>query len=256
MTRILATLIVVAAVASSAWASPPAPLNLGDGPVTLSGGQTDTRIEKQSWFLADGSWDPNHTIINPYTGVSWDINDHGSATFYGFLASGASTFATWQHIWDYNPIYACKPLCTNWGGAGNSWGSYAEAPSPDLAVRTCLAGRCFDSAPKYDASLGVYRYVFCGTAQYTPDDPLVVDIPGSAGADGIPGRGHLDTITVTISNIATGKRGTVKNITVGIGLSSDMAFAPGCSDNRYLWSRNPAAGFTTQTDYPFRWFSS
>lgn len=248
-----AVFLLVPAITGHAGA--PNPLDLQAGTVNVA--QVDTRIERQSWFLPAGGWDPNHTILANTAVGTWDINDHVDIHAYGYLAAGTSTAATWRHIWDYNPIYACRDgLCAWWSGMSNAWGTYVAAPSPNLVVEDCIEGRCFRPQPVYDPSARVYWWAFCGQAVYRWGDAALIAVPGSQAVDGSYGYGAPDTLTVTVSNPGVGKKATVKNIQVGWGLSSDVIQAPGCSDNGILSGFTARTGLTARADYPFKWFGS
>lgn len=219
--------------------------------------QIDSRVEKQSWFLDCCNWDPNHTIVSPGVDIvgTWDINDHVESAASGYLDAGASAITSWKHTWDWDPIYGCKHgLCAYWSSNSNFWGDRISAPSADLLVSTCFVeqARCFQSNPIYDTVAKVYRYWFCGQVLYSPDDPTIVDIPGSNALDGTPGRGVTSHITFTVTNPnPPGNRSTVKNIQAGWGLSSDVIFPAGCADGD-SFHRVPI----DNASYPFEWSAS
>lgn len=201
-------------------AAKPHPLDLSQ---VTGGGQMTHVIERQSWFLDCCTPDPSHTVVNPGGLGSWDINDHLAFIAGGSLAAGASTSGNWRHIWAWNPIFSCRPMCANWSGVSNWYGADIIAPSPNLTASVCFApqDRCFIVAPVWSAEWNAYAYLFCAQVVYVPEDPALVDIADSGGGRGVP-----STMTLSVAN-PTNR--TVRNVTAGYGTSSDVTFTSGCS---------------------------
>ncbi len=237
MRRILA---IIGAVALAAALSFPAsagqavPLDLAN---VQGGGQATNVIEKQTWWLDCCTPDPDHTVTNPGGLGSWDINDHNDYVAGGYVAAGETTTGTYRHVFDWGPMFSCRPVCADWSGRSNWYGTSVQAPSAALDVVVCFEpqGRCFTLAPNPVGR--AWSYEFCGHAVYAPDDPAIVDIPGSGGGRGVP-----TTISLTVSNPTSR---TVKNVSGGFGISSDVTFPTGCHPDP-----NDGGG---QYDYPFGW---
>lgn len=245
----LLVFVAMAVGASSTFArhsraAPQQPLSLDVGYANI---QFDHRIEKQSWFLDCCTYDPDHTVVNPGTASdpgTWDINDnHRSGPVMGYVAAGTTlTSRTYRHVFDWNPMFSCRPTCAKWSSPSNSFGARIYAPSDTLVVTICYQpqGRCFTFTPVYDSSRGQFTYQGCQQAVYAPDDPAIIDIPGSNGGKGVP-----STMVLTITNPSTvsGPKGTMKDVTASWGLSSDVILAPGCVPHLQLPNH----------DYPFNW---
>ncbi len=236
MTRwVVNVLVISATVMLSAGKPSPFTLQIFDG-----GGQGDTIIEKQSWWLATGI-DPNHTVINS-TMCSWDINDHTDfRSAEGSLVSGGTTNRSDCHVFDFNPIYSCRfGTCAWWSFPSNWAGIRVEASEPDVLVTMCFApqGTCFSALSTYDKSLHAYIYNICVQAVYTPDDPALVDIDGSNGGRGLP-----TTIIRTVTN-PSGR--TIRTLKARWGLGSDVFEASGCP-------AYPTSGWPLQSAYPWRY---
>ena len=226
LVTVLGVVAFVVLLAIPVSAAKPQPLDLSRA---TGNGQTSRVIEKQNpWPLPP----PSEQVVNPLTGSTWDINDHDSRGTSGYLSGTVST--TWSHIFDWNPIYRCiNGTCADWSSPSNWVGVWVQAPSSALTGSVCLLGRCFALNPI--AAGGMFDYKMCVQAVYVPDDPAIVDIPGSNGGRGVP-----SVVGLMLTN-PTGR--VVKDVAVGWGISSDVFDAPGCSD--------PAGA---QTDYPFRWY--
>jgi len=205
--------------------------------VMSGGGEAHTRIEKQTWWLDGITPDPSHTVVNPGGVGTWDINDNNDWVAGGSLPAGAITIGSWQHVWDWNPIYRCfGGVCADRSGPSNEYGATVTAPSDGLSVTVCYQpqARCFPLVAVYDAGARLYRWHICTEAIYQPDDAAIVDIAGSNGGRGVP-----TTMTLTVTNPTSR---VVKDIIANFGISSDVTFRAGCTVE-------PPAHF----DYPYGW---
>jgi hypothetical protein len=216
---------------------------------TVSGtGETHPRVDQQTWWLDSGTPDPDHLVTNPDSGCSWDINEYFTAgTATGNLSPGGSSSTGFCHIYDYNPIYQCVGgTCQDVVFHKNWAGFVVNAASPDLTVSICFSpGTCFTPSAQ---AVGTgrqtsYDWRFCGYPVYTQNDPAIQPIPNS----GYGGYGAKTTITITVSNASSA---TIKNVSAGWGLSSDVFFPPGCP------SDGTAPGPNVQNVYPFVWSQS
>lgn len=195
-------------------------------------GQWSQTIEKQSWWLESGTLDPNHTVINPIHRCTWDINDHGAVWSEGTFAAGAQVSTTSCHVWDFDPIYACRfGTCADWSWPSNWVGQVVTASGP-VTVSVCFMpqDRCFTIVA---SSTRPWVYRSCIQVRYTPTDPAVVDVPDSGG-----GRGVVSDVTISLSNPGA----KLKSVRLDWGISSDAYPAPGCGTYSNVVS-----------DYPFRW---
>lgn len=238
MKRVLIALLLLCATVVPIRASNPNRLDLS----SFTGwGAFDGTIEKQSWWLDCCHVDPTHHVENPLN-CTWDINDHNEEVANGnVLTAGTTTSRADCHVFDFNPIYACKSgTCAWWSGASNWVGIKVTSPSSGLSVTMCLQpqGRCFTAPEVYDAFLSQYSYSACVQAVYTPDDPAVVAIVGSGG-----GSGSVTMITRAVGNPTSG---TIRNIRASWGVASDVVTAPGCPNY-------PTSQWSIQSDYPFKW---
>lgn len=242
MKRLALWLGVVCALAfaSSTHAAKPAASLSGQLDLSSPTGyaQTNSQIEKQSWFLAGGAWDPDHTVVNS-TACSWDINDHSQWQAMGDLAAGASVSTSFCHVMDFNPIFACKPMCANWSGFSNWIGWQVGAKGAGIVASICFApqGRCFTPAV-IDYGRG-FSQTFCGQAVYAGPqgtDSAVVPIANSNG-----GYGVVTTATLSVTNSGSH---LARGVAVLWGLASDQFYPTGCSNPDH----SPQAH-----DYPFNW---
>lgn len=232
----VAALAVTLAMPAATLSNPAVQLDLvGNGT-----GAWNRLVEKQNdWPLpADQSlW-----RINP-TNCTFDINDHYAFTDSGYLPANTTVSKTTCHIFDFDPIYRClNGLCADWSAPSNKYSVTVAAPTASLAVSVCFDtdGRCFQLDPVWNQDRRQYGYSLCVQAIYDPDDPLVLEIPGSNGARGVTTR-----ITWSVSNpsLLPGPKGTVKNIEVAWGLSSDAYYAGSCTANTQF----------ANNEYPYRW---
>ena len=144
-------------------ASPPGK----DGPLDFArwsgGGQSDQVIEKQSWYLDCCTLDPTHIVRNPGGIGTWDINEHNEFVTSGYLNPGVTASGTYRHVWDFTPIYSCRPICAAWSGISNRFSYGVSAPSNSLIVTLCFdpQGRCFTLPPVWNATQRGYVYSIC-----------------------------------------------------------------------------------------------
>lgn len=253
---VMAALALAASGASSADAHRLAPLSLDGVP---TGQVTGGFVEQQSSWLDCCTLDPDHTIANPDHSAygTWDINEHNSVGAEGYLDGDATVTSPGAKIvWESDPIYSCRPLCAWWSGNSHEFGTYVLSSSPDLDIETCFQpqGRCFANGPPvYDPTRNHKGWVsrFCGAAVYDPADPALEPIPGSAvlpnTTDGI---GVPSTVTVTVTNTASGKGSQAKDVSIYWGFSSDIWAEAGCSPTGR--TANPPL-HADQASYPFLW---
>lgn len=235
ITAILLSLLVVSPVS----ANKAQPLDFTH---STGGGQSSQRIEKQTWWIDSVTPDPNHIVVNPGGYGSWDINDHNDSSSTGYLNAGVTQSVTYQHIFDWNPMYSCRVgTCAYWSGVSNWYGTTIVAPSNGLNISVCFApqNRCFNLVPVWVPDWRAYKYSFCGQAVYGLDDPAIIDIPGSNGGKGIP-----TNITLSVTNPTSR---SVKDITVNWGITSDIVFDSACSNP------SPNSDPNIQHSYPFDW---
>lgn len=231
---------VVALSTVALVANRPQPLSLVQG--VTGGGQLNYQIDKQSWWLDGTHVDPDHRIVNPLAGCTWDINDHNEYEARGVLIAGSSVNRTDCHVFDTNPFYACNSgTCAWWSGPSNWVGLEGWSTSSALIATLCFQpqNRCFTATPIYvGGSAKLYRYDACVQAVYDPTDASIVEIAGSNG-----GRGLVTTVRRSVTNPTARD---VKSVQVNWGLASDVFTTPGCP-------AYPLSTWAIQSEYPWRW---
>lgn len=249
--RLVGALLVAVCSGLTLMANAPTPLDL-----TLAVGSRSFHpvIDNQSWWLTGTITDPDHTVSNPFSGCSWDINEISDYATWGDLAAGASSSRTDCHVVEFTPIYSCQAgYCSAKNWYTNWLGFQVRSKSAGVQVTMCFSphGRCFTTTPIYEAASRVYVSKLCVQAKYTVDDPAVVDIPGSNWNGGLTiGRGVVTTITRSVMNQSSRN---ARDVQASWGLTSDVFTAPGCPNvPPYFSSTNPTL-WPTQTEYPFRW---
>lgn len=236
---IFAAAVLFAATVS---ANAPHPLDLQS---SFGFEQGHSIVEKQTWYLDGVTPDPAHTVVDPFSGVTWDINEHSEWSTSGDLAAGASTSRIDAHIFDFNPVYRCNGgVCFDQSfSRSNLIGFRVVAPSANLAVEVCFQpqAHCFQGVPAFDSKSKLFTYRVCATAVYERDDPANVPIDGSNGGYGVP-----TTITRSVTN-QTGR--AVKNVSAGWGVTSDISGTNGCPTiDDHTWP-------PLQLSYPWEWMN-
>ncbi len=235
----LAVLVMLPGVAS---AGPEPQLNLANRT-----GEEQATITLEPYNVWPWPADPAQRVIDPTTGCFWDINERGIYSSTGSLAPGTSASTELCVIEYFQPRYVARNGNLAWYSGPSPWfGAQVLAQSSGLTVTTCFQpqGRCFTLTPVV-VDRKTWSYSGCQQIVYLPDDPALVEIPGST-PDPLPwgstaGRGVRTTITLTIAN-PTGS--LVRGVLARWGESSDVSFPRGCTQQAP----------PTTSEYPFRYY--
>lgn len=237
MRRLVVVVLLALLVAGPVSAGKPQPL---DWVNPATDGQSTYVVEQQN----DWPWPaPELRVVNPLSGCTWDVNDRLTLTDSGYLNPAVPVSKAVCMVTDHNPTWrSVFGLEGWWSSERGRFGFQLDAPSASLQITACYTpqDRCFTPAPVWQPTTRTYRWTVCSQVVYTPDDPVLTEIPGSNG-----GLGVVSQILTTVVN--TGAR-RVPDVRLSVGVQDGAGLAgppigPGCADT-------PP---TAHVAYPFTW---
>jgi hypothetical protein len=242
-----------ALIPTSAGAARSTPFAFDLNTIVAGKGFHDTTVEQQNDWSGGTIVTPGGPVVG-LPGVAWSVNDSSSTTWRpGYLDPGSTASTDYPVVYDANPQYGAVNGTIGWWSRGGTVsvrvGIQVQAPRmkgnvlipPALIVRECLAGKCIDAHPVWDATAELFGWSICANAVYTSDDPALAPIEGSNG-----GIGVKTPVTLTVANLGARTKVTVSTgVADATGLAGGQ-WAPGCI----------AFPDQVQHDYPVNWQAS